>query len=124
MFIKYTTKNYDLRRKNQIEKRYFFFFFFQNKKKNIFLKKYFIKNGISFTFSIFFSKNLAKIQNHVYNIKKLNVLIFNQIKKKKEIIFRLKNTKCYKGIRFLKNLPVNGQRTKTNSKTRKKYKII
>ena len=98
--------------------------FFQNKKKNIYLKKYFIKNGISFTFSIFFSKNLTKIQNHVYNIKKFNVLIFNQIKKKKEIIFRFKNKKCYKGIRFLKNLPVNGQRTKTNSKTRKKYRII
>ena len=102
MFIKYTTKNYDLRRKNQIEKRYFFFLFFQNKKKNIFLKKYFIKNGISFTFSIFFSKNLVKIQNHIYNIKKFNLLIFNQIKQKKEIIFRLKNKKCYKGVRFLK----------------------
>jgi small subunit ribosomal protein S13 len=32
-------------------------------------------------------------------------------------IKRLKDIKCYKGIRHIKRLPVHGQRTKTNSRT-------
>ncbi len=32
-------------------------------------------------------------------------------------IKRLKEIKCYRGTRHAKNLPVNGQRTKTNSRT-------
>ena len=41
---------------------------------------------------------------------------------KKEIrenIDRLKAIKCYRGIRHIVSLPVRGQRTKTNSRTRK-----
>jgi small subunit ribosomal protein S13 len=41
---------------------------------------------------------------------------------KKEIrenIDRLKAIRCYRGIRHIVNLPVRGQRTKTNSRTRK-----
>lgn len=34
-------------------------------------------------------------------------------------INRLKEIKCYKGIRHRKGLPLNGQRTKTNARTRK-----
>ncbi len=34
-------------------------------------------------------------------------------------IKRLKDIGCYKGIRHQKNLPVRGQRTKTNSRTRR-----
>lgn len=34
-------------------------------------------------------------------------------------IKRLKDIKCYRGIRHLKGLPVRGQRTKTNARTRK-----
>jgi small subunit ribosomal protein S13 len=30
---------------------------------------------------------------------------------------RLKDVKCYRGVRHTKKLPVNGQRTKTNSRT-------
>jgi len=30
---------------------------------------------------------------------------------------RLKDVKCYRGIRHMKHLPVHGQRTKTNSRT-------
>jgi len=30
---------------------------------------------------------------------------------------RLKDIKCYRGVRHMKRLPVNGQRTKTNSRT-------
>ena len=32
-------------------------------------------------------------------------------------IKRLKDVKCYKGVRHTRKLPVNGQRTKTNSRT-------
>ncbi len=32
-------------------------------------------------------------------------------------IKRLKDIKCYRGTRHIKRLPVNGQRTKTNSRT-------
>lgn len=31
----------------------------------------------------------------------------------------LKNIKCYRGLRHIKRLPVNGQRTRTNARTRK-----
>lgn len=34
-------------------------------------------------------------------------------------IKRLKDIKCYRGLRHLKALPVRGQRTKTNSRTRR-----
>jgi small subunit ribosomal protein S13 len=34
-------------------------------------------------------------------------------------IKRLKDIKCYRGVRHLKGLPVRGQRTKTNARTRK-----
>jgi small subunit ribosomal protein S13 len=34
-------------------------------------------------------------------------------------ISRLKEIKCYRGIRHQKNLPVRGQRTRTNARTRK-----
>jgi len=37
-------------------------------------------------------------------------------------IKRLMDIACYKGIRHRRGLPVNGQRTKTNAKTRKKRK--
>ncbi|KXZ39007.1 small subunit ribosomal protein S13 [Alkalithermobacter thermoalcaliphilus JW-YL-7 = DSM 7308] len=34
-------------------------------------------------------------------------------------IKRLRDIKCYRGIRHMKGLPVRGQRTKTNARTRK-----
>ncbi|QQG46742.1 MAG: 30S ribosomal protein S13 [Candidatus Azosocius agrarius] len=37
-------------------------------------------------------------------------------------IKRLKDIKCYRGMRHRLSLPVRGQRTKTNAKTRKKKK--
>ena len=37
-------------------------------------------------------------------------------------IKRLKDIKCYKGIRHKIGLPVRGQKTKTNAKTRKRTK--
>lgn len=41
---------------------------------------------------------------------------------KREIMMnvkRLKDIKCYRGTRHMKGLPVHGQRTKTNSRTRR-----
>jgi small subunit ribosomal protein S13 len=35
---------------------------------------------------------------------------------------RLKEIKCYRGIRHLKGLPARGQRTKTNARTTRPYK--
>ena len=37
-------------------------------------------------------------------------------------IKRLKDIKTYRGLRHIKNLPVRGQRTKTNSRTVRPYK--
>ncbi len=37
----------------------------------------------------------------------------------KQDINRLKDIKCYRGIRHKKGLPVRGQRTRTNARTRK-----
>ena len=34
-------------------------------------------------------------------------------------IKRLRDIKCYRGLRHRRNLPVRGQRTKTNARTRK-----
>jgi len=34
-------------------------------------------------------------------------------------VARLKDIKCYRGVRHLKGLPVRGQRTRTNARTRK-----
>jgi len=42
--------------------------------------------------------------------------VYNNIKR---LIF----IKSYRGVRHFKNLPVRGQRTKTNSKTRKRRKV-
>ena len=38
-------------------------------------------------------------------------------------IRRLQQVNCYRGIRHRRNLPVRGQRTKTNARTRKGKKI-
>ena len=38
-------------------------------------------------------------------------------------IRRLQQVNCYRGIRHRRNLPVRGQRTKTNARTRKGQKI-
>lgn len=46
----------------------------------------------------------------------LRVEIQNNIK-------RLKNTGSYRGLRHIKNLPVRGQRTKTNARTKRGKKV-
>lgn len=39
-------------------------------------------------------------------------------------IKRLKDIKCYRGTRHRLGLPVHGQRTRTNAKTRRKFKSM
>lgn len=51
-------------------------------------------------------------------IEKQKLLIEGELRLGKvRNIQRLKRIKCYRGIRHEKNLPVRGQRTKTNSRT-------
>lgn len=84
-----------------------------------------------------FSKEICKSLGYDYNIKanqlnqkdinKLNSLITikykfvldTELKKQKyDAIQTMKEIRNYKGIRHVYNLPVNGQRTHTNAKTR------
>ena len=84
-----------------------------------------------------FSKEICKSLGYDYNIKsnqlkkkdinKLNSLITikykyvvdTELKKQTyDNILTMKEIKSYKGVRHVYNLPVNGQRTHTNAKTR------
>ena len=56
------------------------------------------------------SESIAKLEVHVEGDLRRIVLLN---------IKRLTDIKCYRGIRHLKGLPVRGQRTKTNARTRK-----
>lgn len=55
------------------------------------------------------------------NSKFLGLNLKNLIAKNIE---KLINLRCYRGIRHAKNLPVRGQRTRTNSRTVRPYKKI
>ncbi len=58
-------------------------------------------------------KKLRDIIDRDYTVEgDLQRLVTNNIK-------RLKDIKCYKGTRHMAGLPVNGQRTRTNARTRK-----
>lgn len=76
--------------------------------------------------------NNAKINCNIKtkNLKETDIIALrNEINKfcvegdlRREIAFsinRLKEINCYRGIRHKKKLPVRGQRTKTNARTRK-----
>lgn len=60
------------------------------------------------------------------NVRVLSSMIQNELKVEGELrsdvqlsIKRLMDIACYRGLRHRKGLPVNGQRTKTNARTRK-----
>jgi len=110
----------------------FFNLDFKSKKKIVY-----ILNTI-FGINSFFSKQICKSLGYDSNTKfceikkkdlnKLNSLVTRKYKVlidtelKKEIydnIQKMKNIRCYKGVRYTYNLPVNGQRTHTNAKTRR-----
>lgn len=54
-----------------------------------------------------------------------NVLLNNHLKNFKSLkMSKLVNMKSYRGLRFVKGLPVRGQRTRTNGKSSKTNKSI
>jgi small subunit ribosomal protein S13 len=60
----------------------------------------------------------------IYRLLVNNYLLDYQLKQRKdEIIKKRINVKSYKGLRYIYNLPSNGQRTKTNSRTARNFKI-
>jgi small subunit ribosomal protein S13 len=61
------------------------------------------------------SEEVARIQKIVENIPVEGVLR----KKISQDIERLKAIKCYRGLRHIKNLPVRGQRTRSNARTKR-----
>ena len=61
------------------------------------------------------SEEVARIQKMVEGI-----LIEGVLRKKvSQDIERLKAIKCYRGIRHIRNLPVRGQRTRSNARTKR-----
>ena len=67
-------------------------------------------------------KNLFEIRNY---LEENNYKLPNELKSLIKLnIQHLININSYKGQRHLKGLPVHGQRTRTNSKTSKKLKIL
>lgn len=62
--------------------------------------------------------NIAKINGFLDK----DVLVEGQRRAIQQDIGRLKDIKCYRGTRHRRNLPVRGQRTRTNARTRKGVK--
>lgn len=82
------------------------FFFFNKKKKYLYELQ---------TIKVKIIQNLSKYK------KKYRIRLKKYIKLKKK---KWKKIKHYKWYRYKKHLPLNGQRTKTNSRTRRKLKFI
>ena len=59
---------------------------------------------------------LQKIQISCRQIFKI---CLHRLRKVQQDIARLRDINCYRGIRHRKGLPVRGQRTRTNARTRK-----
>lgn len=70
---------------------------------------------------------LLKKKNHLISFEEIKANKKILLDKKlinfvKENIDFIKTIRTYKGIRHLNNLPLRGQRTRTNAKTRKKFR--
>lgn len=65
--------------------------------------------------------HIKKITKYITNNYKVSGLLKKYIF---ENIEKLIKMRCYKGIRHKKNLPVRGQRTRTNAQTQKNSKKI
>lgn len=85
------------------------------------VKKLSIKHGFNPLLNIIIlkSKTIAVIKNFCLNTR--NSFLRKKIAYK---IIHLINIKIYKGTRHAAYLPARGQRSHTNSKTKKKFKII
>ncbi|MBK8268436.1 MAG: 30S ribosomal protein S13 [Planctomycetes bacterium] len=67
------------------------------------------------------AKNLTEDQiSHIASIIDRNYVVEGQLRRQvQQNIARLKDIQCYCGWRHRKGLPVRGQRTRTNARTRK-----
>lgn len=67
------------------------------------------------------AKNLTEDQiSHIASIIDRNHVVEGQLRRQiQQNIARLKDIQCYRGWRHRKGLPVRGQRTRTNARTRK-----
>ena len=68
------------------------------------------------------------LDNEIIQIRKIiekHYIVEGDLRRSKSInIKRLIDLGCYRGLRHKKNLPVRGQRTHSNSKTKRKQKHI
>lgn len=59
---------------------------------------------------------LSRIGSHIER----NYVVEGQLRRQEtQNISRLKDIRCYRGLRHIRGLPVRGQRTRTNARTRK-----
>jgi small subunit ribosomal protein S13 len=75
-------------------------------------------NGISLDKKVqdWDDEDLNKIRKHITE----GITVEGELRSEKQLnIKRLMDIGCYRGLRHRKGLPVRGQRTKTNSRTRK-----
>ena len=75
-------------------------------------------NGISLDKKVqdWDDEDLNKIRKHITE----SITVEGELRSEKQLnIKRLMDIGCYRGLRHRKGLPVRGQRTKTNSRTRK-----
>jgi small subunit ribosomal protein S13 len=75
-------------------------------------------NGISLDKKVqdWDDEDLNKIRKHITE----TITVEGELRSEKQLnIKRLMDIGCYRGLRHRKGLPVRGQRTKTNSRTRK-----
>lgn len=80
-----------------------------------------ICKSLGYDYNILFSELKKKDINKINSIitRKYKFIIDTELKKQiYDNVQNMKNIRCYKGVRHMYNLPVNGQRTHTNSKTR------
>lgn len=76
------------------------------------------ETGISFDKRVkdLTDEELARIRDYIDR----NLIVEGDLRRKvAEDIKRLIDIRCYRGIRHLRGLPVRGQRTRTNARTRK-----
>jgi len=81
------------------------------------------KIGLSYPFLL----KYLNIYNRALLIFVLDFFTWVEIRLKRLIYYNIKKyyeIQCYKGIRHKDSLPVRGQRTRSNAKTKKRFKII
>lgn len=78
-----------------------------------------------------FSQNLTisdlsrgQLLSLIQSIERSELSLANNLRKIRSLLLQQKvSIKCYRGLRIIRGLPVRGQRTHTNAKTVKRFKI-